>query len=88
MKSLLILNDAPYGTERSFNGLRLAKARDVPPYVVFSDKTLRAIASSQPTTAAAFLRCPGVGERKLEAYGGEFLRAVREFVDTGNCPED
>jgi len=68
--------------------LRLAKARDVPPYVVFSDKTLRAIAASQPTTAAGFLRCPGVGERKLDAYGEEFLRAVREFAAAGNCPED
>jgi len=68
--------------------LRLAKARDVPPYVVFSDKTLRAIASSQPTTSAAFLGCPGVGERKLEAYGADFLRAVRDFLNTGSCPED
>ena len=68
--------------------MRLAKAREVPPYVVFSDKTLRAIASSQPTTPAAFLRCPGVGERKLEAYGEEFLRAVREYAASGSCPED
>ncbi len=68
--------------------LRLARARDVPPYVVFSDKTLRAIAAAQPTTPAAFLRCPGVGERKLEAYGGDFLRAVREYAAGGGCPED
>jgi ATP-dependent DNA helicase RecQ len=67
---------------------RLAQARDVPPYVVFSDKTLRAIAASRPTTRAAFLRCPGVGERKLEAYGEVFLRAVREYAATGGCPED
>jgi ATP-dependent DNA helicase RecQ len=68
--------------------LRLARARDVPPYVVFSDKSLRAIAAAQPTTAAAFLRCPGVGERKLEAFGEEFLRAVRGYLDSGGCPED
>ncbi len=67
---------------------RLAAARDLPPYVVFSDKTLRAIAAAQPATPAAFLACPGVGERKLEAYGEEFLRAVREFAATGECPED
>ncbi len=63
--------------------LRLAKAREVPPYMVFSDKTLRAIAASRPTTPAAFLACPGVGERKLEAYGEEFLRAVREYAASG-----
>jgi len=66
---------------------RLAQARDVPPYVVFSDKTLRAIAASQPATRAAFLRCPGVGERKLEAYGEEFLRAVKEYLADGRCGE-
>jgi ATP-dependent DNA helicase RecQ len=68
--------------------LGLARARDVPPYVVFSDKSLRAIAASQPTTAAAFLACPGVGERKLEAYGAEFLRTVRAYLADGTCPED
>jgi ATP-dependent DNA helicase RecQ len=66
---------------------RLAQARDVPPYVVFSDKTLRAIASSQPATRAALLSCPGVGERKLEAYGEEFLRAVRDYAAGGDCPQ-
>jgi ATP-dependent DNA helicase RecQ len=65
---------------------RLAQARDLPPYVVFSDKTLRAIAEAQPTTRAALLSCPGVGERKLEAYGEEFLRAVREYLAAGSCP--
>jgi ATP-dependent DNA helicase RecQ len=67
---------------------RLARAREVPPYMVFSDKSLRAMAAACPTTSAAFLACPGVGERKLEAYGEEFIRAVREFLDTGSCPED
>jgi ATP-dependent DNA helicase RecQ len=59
---------------------RLAQERNVPPYVVFSDKTLRAMAISRPTTPAVFLRCPGVGERKLDAYGEEFIGAVREFL--------
>jgi ATP-dependent DNA helicase RecQ len=74
--------------------LRLARARELPPYVVFSDKTLRAIAAAQPATPSAFLACPGVGERKLEAYGEEFLRAVREFASGGQSdsgagfPED
>jgi ATP-dependent DNA helicase RecQ len=68
--------------------LRLARAREVPPYVVFSDKSLRAIAATQPTTPAAFLACPGVGERKLEAYGAEFLRAVRAYLTDGSCPEE
>jgi len=66
--------------------IRLARARDVPPYIIFSDKTLRAIARNRPTDPASFLRCPGVGERKLEAYGAAFIALVREFGETGECP--
>jgi len=58
----------------------IAAERNVPPYVVFSDKTLRFMAANCPTDRAAFLRCPGVGERKLEAYGGEFIGLIREFL--------
>ncbi len=63
---------------------RLAEARHLPPYVIFSDKTLRAIARNRPTDAAGLLRCTGVGEAKLEAYGTVFLDAVREFL-SGDC---
>ncbi len=67
--------------------LRLARQRELPPYIIFSDKTLRAIARGRPTDSAALLRCPGVGERKLEVYGGAFLAAVTEFCRTGEYPE-
>ena len=63
--------------------MRLARKRDVPPYIIFSDKTLRAIARNRPTDPAALLRCPGVGDRKLEAYGGDFLTIIQEFCQTG-----
>ncbi len=62
---------------------RIAEARRVPPYIIFSDKTLRAMARSRPTDPAGFLRCPGVGDAKLEAYGALFLEAVREFLARG-----
>ncbi len=68
--------------------MRLARKRNVPPYVIFSDKTLRGIARNRPADPAAFLRCPGVGDRKLEAYGGDFLKTIREFNETGVCPKD
>ena len=64
---------------------RIAESRDVPPYIVFSDKTLRAMAKDQPTDPAGLLRCPGVGDRKLAVYGGDFLKAIRTFCDTGEC---
>ncbi len=64
---------------------RIAQSRQVPPYVVFSDKSLRAMARSRPVDEAAFLRCPGVGEHKLAAYGRAFMETIRSFVATGEC---
>lgn len=58
---------------------RIASARDVPPYMVFSDKTLRAMVRNRPTDAAAFLECQGVGARKLAEYGAAFMEAIRDF---------
>ncbi len=64
---------------------RIAGERGVPPYVVFSDKSLRVMALNRPTDRQALLRCHGVGERKLEAYGAAFLEAIRAFLATGEC---
>jgi ATP-dependent DNA helicase RecQ len=65
--------------------MRIARGRNVPPYVIFSDKTLKVMAMNRPTDEPALLRCHGVGERKLEAYGTEFLGVIREFLATGGC---
>jgi ATP-dependent DNA helicase RecQ len=67
--------------------LRIARAREVPPYVVFSDKTLRVLVKDRPTDPGALLRCHGVGEYKLEEYGEAFLKAIREFSATGDFTE-
>ncbi len=56
--------------------LELAKAQDVPPYVIFHDKTLREIVDRRPKTLEEFARISGVGERKLELYGQSFLDVV------------
>ena len=54
----------------------LARARNVPPYVVFSDATLRHMAREYPRDEVSLLQVPGVGERKLSDYGQVFLAAV------------
>ena len=59
---------------------RLARERSVPPYVVFSDKSLRSMARNRPTDLQGLLRCHGVGERKLEQYGQDFVEEIREFL--------
>lgn len=54
----------------------LARARNVPPYVVFSDATLRHMARQYPGDEVSLLQVPGVGERKLSDYGQVFLAAI------------
>ncbi len=54
----------------------LAAAANLPPYVIFHESTLRAMAASRPRTPAELARIPGVGARKLEAYGAPFLAAI------------
>ena len=56
---------------------QLAEAQGVPPYVVFHDKTLQAMATVLPQHLKDFSSLPGVGDRKLEKYGSEFLSVIR-----------
>jgi ATP-dependent DNA helicase RecQ len=56
----------------------LAQEAGIPPYVIFHDSTLRAMAEARPTSLAKLGALPGVGAKKLEAYGDRFLRAIAE----------
>jgi ATP-dependent DNA helicase RecQ len=58
---------------------RMAQARSqsVPPYVVFHDVTLAAIAASQPRDLDALSAIPGIGAKKLERYGPALLELLR-----------
>lgn len=58
----------------------LADADDVPPYVVFNDKTLAEMAQLMPTNDSEFLKVSGVGFTKLNKYGGPFLQAIRNYL--------
>jgi len=60
----------------------LARARNVPPYVVFSDATLRHMAREYPRDQVSLLQVPGVGERKLSDYGQVFLAAIGGWLST------
>ncbi|MGL4401707.1 MAG: DNA helicase RecQ, partial [Luteolibacter sp.] len=57
-----------------------ADAKNVPPYVVFSDVTLRHFCRDYPGDDAALLRVPGVGEKKLDDYGQVFIAEIREWL--------
>ena len=60
----------------------LARTRNVPPYVVFSDATLRHMAREYPRDEVSLLQVPGVGERKLSDYGQVFLAAIGGWLAT------
>lgn len=57
----------------------LAERDHVPPFVVFSDATLAEMASVLPTHESALLEINGVGRRKLERYGADFLDLIRSL---------
>ena len=57
---------------------RLADENGVPPYVIFHDSTLRAMAQQMPLDLDQFAALPGVGQAKLARYGARFIAAVRE----------
>lgn len=61
--------------------LRRTIAQEIgkPPYIVFSDKTLRDMARIKPVTNAQFLAVNGVGQHKLDLYGQRFMQAVASF---------
>jgi ATP-dependent DNA helicase RecQ len=55
----------------------MAEERGIPPYLIFSDASLREMAHLRPTTEEAFLEVKGVGQRKLQELGPRFLSCIR-----------
>src|SRR5262245_30518238 len=71
----------PAGDGALFEKLRvrrmeLARAQNLPPYVIFHDRTLAEIAARRPRSAAELAAIPGVGEAKLARYGAALLEIV------------
>ena len=71
--------------EESFEILRalraeIAREEKVPPYIVFSDKTLVQMCIDQPKDKAGMLEVSGVGEFKFEKYGERFLEVIRSWT--------
>jgi ATP-dependent DNA helicase RecQ len=71
------------GDEALFQALRalrkqLADAQNLPPYIVFGDATLLAMAADKPQDLDAFAQIPGVGAAKLARYGADFVQCIRQ----------
>lgn len=56
----------------------LAEASGVPPYVIFSDQTLKQLAAEKPQDRLGMLSIKGIGEHKLDKYGNQFLAVLQE----------
>ena len=72
----------PPESQRLFEALRalrrtLADERGVPPYVIFSDASLREMVRLKPVTESAFLAVKGVGEWKSRTFGERFIAVIR-----------
>ena len=61
--------------------LDLAKEQNIPPYVIFHDKTLAAMASAKPRTLGDMAMLSGVGDAKLARYGQIFLETIRPYLE-------
>ncbi|MEN7551103.1 DNA helicase RecQ [Rapidithrix thailandica] len=77
--------------EGLFDALRklrkqLAEEQGVPPYVIFSDNTLKEMASQRPFTLSDMEDVPGVGRYKLEHYGDVFLEAIQNYITRESTP--
>lgn len=59
----------------------IADAQDIPPYVIFHDATLMEMLERKPLNHRQLAQISGVGERKLDLYGDEFLAVIDEFRD-------
>lgn len=58
----------------------IARAQNVPPYVIFHDKTLIELAAVRPSSRAEMADVPGVGEAKLDRYGPAFLQVIAQHI--------
>lgn len=59
----------------------IAEAEKVPPYVIFSDTTLREMSALLPMSKVEMLQVKGVGERKMEAYGEVFIQEIKQYCE-------
>jgi ATP-dependent DNA helicase RecQ len=60
----------------------LAQERNLAPFIIFSDRTLREMAHYTPTTPAEMREITGVGDQKLLQYGGDFIAAIEEHLSS------
>jgi ATP-dependent DNA helicase RecQ len=64
----------------------IASEQNVPPYVIFTDSSLRLMSRERPTTLDEFAEISGVGSHKLQQYGDRFTKAIADFCREQGLP--
>jgi len=69
---------------------QIARHHNLPPYVIFQDPSLEAMATTYPVTIEELANIPGVGSGKARRYGDEFIKVIKTYVDDNEIerPED
>ncbi|MDR3268776.1 MAG: DNA helicase RecQ [Tannerella sp.] len=69
---------------------KLSKQMEVPPFVIFQDPSLEAMATTYPVTLEELQNIPGVGAGKAKRYGPEFVTIIKKYVEENEIerPED
>jgi len=65
---------------------QIAEARNVPPYVIFSDRTLIEMAKELPQNEFQLSKISGIGEKKIKSYGSVFLILIKSYCAQKNIP--
>ncbi|WP_062349940.1 DNA helicase RecQ [Bacillus kwashiorkori] len=65
----------------------IADRDNIPPFIVFSDQTLREMCIVKPKTPAELLQVKGVGQRKLDQYGDAFLALILSYSNNESTEE-
>ncbi|KJS41621.1 MAG: ATP-dependent DNA helicase RecQ [Roseovarius sp. BRH_c41] len=81
VRALVSDEDAPLLSALKAKRRALAEAASVPAYIVFNDRTLIEMAETRPETLDQMARISGVGAKKLERYGAEFLEVITGAAD-------
>ena len=66
---------------------RLAQARNVPPYVIFGDRSLQEMAYYLPQSRESFSQISGVGRVKLDEFADDFVTAIRDYAEPRGLAE-
>ena len=61
----------------------IAQSKGLPPYIIFHDASLKEMATYMPQNREEFFKIKGVGQKKYETYGEEFINLINEYIEEG-----